>query len=64
MKFAFEAATVPVAAVTVSSISVCAIARVVVGVSDSTFILQAYTIGVIALIAYMGITASSKEWEE
>ena len=61
MKFAFEVATVPVAAVTVSLISVCAIAQVVVGVSDSTSILQGYAIGVIALITYMEIATSSKK---
>ena len=44
MKFTFEVTIVPVAAVSVSSISVCAIARVVVGVTDSTAILQGYAI--------------------
>ena len=61
MKFAFEVATVPVAAVTVSLISVCTIARVVVGVSDSTSILQGYAIWVISLITYTGIAALSKK---
>ena len=51
--FAFEVATAPVAAVAVSSISVCAIAQAVVGVTDSTIILQGYAIGVIALITYL-----------
>ena len=65
MKLSFEVATVPVAIATVSLILVCAIARLVVGVIDSTVILQGYSIEVIALIASMGIAASSKkkEWE-
>ena len=54
MKFAFEVATVPVAVVTVSSIYVYAIARVVVGIANSTALLQGYTIGVIALLPTWG----------
>ena len=61
MKFAFEVATVPVVIVAVSSIYVCAIARVVVGVTNSTAILHGYAIGVIAVIAYIGIGALSKK---
>ena len=61
MKPSFKVATVPA----VSSILVCAIARLVVGVADSTPALQGYSIGVIAIIAYLGIVASLKkqEWE-
>ena len=55
MKLSFEVATVPNAVAAVSSILVCAIAQVVVGVTYSTTILQGYSIVVIALIAYMGI---------
>ena len=61
MKLSFKVATVPVAVTTVSLILVCAIIKLVVGVTDSTVILQGYLIWVIALIAYMGITASSKK---
>ena len=61
MKFEFEIATVSVVVVFTSSISICAIARVVVGSSKNTSFLQGYAIGVIALIAYMGIVASSKK---
>ena len=61
MKLNCEIATVPVAVATVSSISVCAIARLVVGVAKSTPSLQGYAIGVIAVIAYMEIVASSKK---
>ena len=61
MKLNCKIATVPVAVTTVSSISVCAITRLVVGVGKSTHALQGYAIGVIALIAYMGIVASSKK---
>ena len=61
MKLSFKVATVPVAVAAVSSISVCGIAQLVVGITDSTTILQGYSIGVIALIAYMGIIASSKK---
>ena len=61
IKFTFEVATVPVAAVPVSSMSVCAIARVVARVSNSTSIPKGYEIGVISLITYMGIAASSKK---
>ena len=61
MKLNCEIATVPVAVTTVSSISVCAITRLVVGVDKSIPALQGYAIGVIALIAYMGIVASSKK---
>ena len=61
MKMYFEMATVPVVAAVVFSILVCTIARLVVGVTDSTTILQGYAIGVIALIAYMGIVTSSKK---
>ena len=61
MKINCEIATVPVAVTTVSSISVCAIARLVVGVVESTPALQAYAIGVIAFIAYLGIAASTKK---
>ena len=61
MKLNCEIATVPVAVTTVSSILVCAIARLVVGVDESTPALQAYAIGVIAFIAYLGIMASSKK---
>ena len=60
MKFVFEVTTVPVAAVTVSSIAVCAIAQVVVRVSNSTSILQGYALEVIALVAYTGIAALPK----
>ena len=61
MKLNCEIATVPVAVTTVSSISVCTIARLVVGVDKSTTALQAYAIEVIALISYLGIVASSKK---
>ena len=61
MKFTFEVATVQVAIVSVSSISVCALSSVVVGTDNSTSLLQGYTIGVITLIAYMGIVASLKK---
>ena len=59
MKLNCEITTVLVAATTVSSILVCTIAQLVVGVTNSTAILQGYTIGVIALIAYMGIATFS-----
>ena len=61
MKINCKIATVPVAVTAVSSMSVCAITRLVVGVAESTPALQGYAIGVIALIAYMGIVASSKK---
>ena len=61
MKLSFEVATVPVAVAAVSLVLVCAIARLVVGVTDITTILQGYSIWVIALIAYMGIATSSKK---
>ena len=61
MKVNCELATVPVAVATVSSISVCAITRLVVRVDKSTPALQGYAIGVIAFIAYLGIVASSKK---
>ena len=59
MKMYFEMATVPVVAAVVSSILVCTIAQLVVGVTNSTAILQGYALGVIALIAYMGIATFS-----
>ena len=52
MKLSFEVAIVPVAVAMVSLISVCAIARLVVGVTDTTTTLQGYSIGAIALITY------------
>ena len=61
MKFLFEVATIPVAVVTVSSISVCIIARVVVEIDDSTTLLQGYVIKVIARVTYMGIAASMRK---
>ena len=61
MKINCEIATVPIAVTTVSSISVCAIACLMVGVDESTPTLQAYAIGVITFIAYLGILASSKK---
>ena len=61
MKLNCKIATVLVAVTTVSSISVCTIARLVVGVDKSTTALQAYAIEVIALISYLGIVASSKK---
>ena len=61
MKFSFEVATIPVAVVTVSSISVCIIARVVVEIDDSTTLLQGYVIKVIARVTYMGIAASMRK---
>ena len=61
MKFEFEVATVPVVVVSISLISSCVIASLVVGSSKSTSLLKGYAIGVIALIAYMGIVASSKK---
>ena len=63
MKLNCEITTVPAAVATVSSILVCAIARLVVGVADSTPALEGYAIGVIAIIAYMGIGASLKKYE-
>ena len=60
MEFAFKVATLPVAAVMVSLIYICAIARVVVRVSNSTSILQGYELEVIALVAYTGIAALPK----
>ena len=61
MKLNCEIATVPVAVATVSSISVWAITRLVVGVDKSITALQGYAIGVIAHIAYLGIVASLKK---
>ena len=42
-------------------VSICVIASVVVGSDKSTSPFQGYTIGVIALIAYMGSFALSKK---
>ena len=61
MKLNCEIATVPFAVTTVSTILVCAVTRLVVGVDESTPALQGYVIGVIARIAYLGIVASSKK---
>ena len=61
MKLNYEIATVPVAVAMVSLILVSAIARLVVKVAKSTPALQGYAIGVIAIIAYMGIVASTKK---
>ena len=61
MTFASEVATIPVAVVTVSLISVYAIVRVVFGIDDSTSLLQGYAIGVIPLVAHMGIAVSVKK---
>ena len=61
MKLNCEIATVPVAVTTVSTISVCAITCLGVGVNKSTPALQGYAIGVIAHIAYLGIVASLKK---
>ena len=61
MKINCEIVTVPVAVTTVSSILVCAIARWVVGIDESTPALHAYAIRVIVFIAYLGFVASSKK---
>jgi hypothetical protein len=56
-----EIATVPVVVVSISTVSICVIANIVIGTSRDTSLLQGYAIGVIALIAYMAIVASSKK---
>ena len=61
MKLNCKIATVPVAVATVSLVSMCAIAPLVVGVANSTPALQGYAIGVIAIIAHMRIAASTKK---
>jgi hypothetical protein len=56
-----EIATVPVIVVSISTVSICAIATIVIETSRDTSLLQGYAIGVIAIIAYMAIVASSKK---
>ena len=61
MKLHCKIATAPVAVAMVTSISVCDITRLMVGVAKGTLDLQGQAIGVIAIIACMEIVASSKK---
>jgi hypothetical protein len=57
----FEITTVPVVVVVISSISVWVIASVGILSNRDTLFLQGYAIGVITLIAYIGIVSSWKK---
>jgi hypothetical protein len=56
-----EIATAPVVVVSISLISICTIDSIVIRDSRDTSLLQGYVIGVIALITYVRIAASSKK---
>ena len=56
-----EIATVPVIVVSISTVTICAIANIVIGTSGDTSLFQGYIIGVIAIIVHTTIVASSKK---